>query len=122
MSRGMVIEYFPVGSLMLFILPQVFLGGAAVPERVVTGDPHGQRSAIGEKPVAAWIRGRVRAVTKVPTMSASLACGSGPIAAKCSSCARSDHLRAAGATDLPPGTIPAMECRAHSRLGRHAQD
>jgi hypothetical protein len=32
--------------------------------------------------------------------------------------ARSDHLRAAGATDLPPGTIPAMECRAQSRLGR----
>src|SRR5450755_2213063 len=52
MSRGMVIEYFPVGSLMLFILPQVFFGGAAVPDRAVTGDPHGQRSAIGEKPVA----------------------------------------------------------------------
>ena len=31
---------------MLFILPQVFLGGAAVPDRTVTGDPPGQRSAL----------------------------------------------------------------------------
>ena len=66
MSRGMVIEYFPVGSLMLFILPQVFFGAAAVPDRAATGDPHGQRPAIGGKPVAAWIRGRVHAVTKGP--------------------------------------------------------
>jgi hypothetical protein len=26
----MVIEYFPVGSLMLFILPEVFLDGVAL--------------------------------------------------------------------------------------------
>src|SRR5260370_17519042 len=66
MSRGMVIEYFPVGSLMLFILPQVFLGGTAVPDRAVTGDPHGQRSALGEKPVAAWIRGAFAPSRKWP--------------------------------------------------------
>ena len=51
---------------MLFILPQVFFGAAAVPDRAATGDPHGQRPAIGGKPVAAWIRGRVHAVTKGP--------------------------------------------------------
>src|SRR5580692_6125955 len=33
MSRGMVIEYFPVGSLMLFILPEVFLSRAGIPVR-----------------------------------------------------------------------------------------
>src|ERR1035441_8554529 len=33
MSRGMVIEYFPVGSLMLFILPQVFLPGSGARSR-----------------------------------------------------------------------------------------
>jgi hypothetical protein len=39
----MVIEYFPVGSLMIFILPEVFLGDVGVPDRVVIDDPHGQR-------------------------------------------------------------------------------